>query len=162
MNIKDAQEIIETKEHPLEEFFDIDPGTTEVVSYEQKTELVKAEEYDDKDGEIEQNFQDIYDKALSAYDNMQEQIDDIDPRYVARIQEVANQLLNTAASVATSKLKLKEHKDKLALAKNKISPGNSGNKNQPIIIDTNELIRQLKAQSASTQEPIDVTPQEVK
>jgi len=157
MNIKTINEIVETTEHPLEEFFDIDPGTTEVVSYEQKTELVKAEEYDQKDDEIEQNFQDIYDKSISAYQNMQEQMDDIDPRYMARVQEVANQLLNTATAAAALKLKLKEHKDKLMIAKNKL--GGAAKTNQPIIIDTNALIEQLKAQSLNKSDPIDITPE---
>lgn len=152
MSKKTVTEIIEIVDHPLEDFFGIEPNTTEIVKYEQKTELVKAEEYDDKDNEVEENFQEIYDKALSGYENLQESIEDIDPRYAARSHEVANQLLTTALHAAEKKAKLKEHKDKIALIKNKTGPKTVNNN---IFTDTNTLIQQLK-KAANQSAPIEV------
>jgi hypothetical protein len=138
---KTVTEVVTTTEHALEGFFDIEPNSTEVVKYEQKTELVKSEEYDKKDDEIEEAFQEVYDKAISGYENLNDQIEDIDPKYVARTLEVANQLLGTALSAAQQKADLKKHKDKLSVAKNKNGPNTV---NQTLILDTSTLIQQLK------------------
>lgn len=145
MSQKIVQEVVETIEHPLEDFFGIEPNTTEVVRYEQKTELVKAEEYDDKDSEIEQDFQEIYDKAISGFENLQETVEDIDPKYIARTLEVSNQLLNTALAAAAHKANLKKHKDNVAVNKSKIGPKTV---NQTLIMDTNALIAQIKKAGA--------------
>lgn len=153
MTNKTVTEVIEIVDHPLEEFFGIEPGTTEVVKYEQKTELVKSEDYDAKDNELEENFQDIQDKAMGAYETLAESIEDIEPKYASRAYEVANQLLNTALAAADRKADLKKHKDKVVIAQSKSAGKVSNN---TIIIDTNALIEQIR--KAKIADAIDVTP----
>jgi len=138
MTEKTEKKIITT--HPLEDFFNMESGTTEIVKHERRTEISKPEEYDNKDSEIETDFQEIYDKAISGYENLTEQTEDIEPRYVARVAEVALQHLNTALSAAALKSKLKEHKDKLELKKT-IGDGGKGN---TIVVDRNELLKAIK------------------
>jgi len=154
MTNKKVTEVIELVDHPLEDFFGVEPGSTEVVKYEQKTELVKVEEYDAKDNEIEENFQEIQDKAMNAYENLAESIEDIEPKYASRAYEVCNQLLNTALAAADKKADLKKHKDKISVARNKTG---TKTQNNTIIIDTNSLIEQLK--SGKMPDAIDVTPE---
>jgi hypothetical protein len=153
---KTVTEVIETKEHPLEDFFGIESNTTEVTTYEQKTELVKDEEYDAKDAEIEGDFQEVYDKAISGYENLQEQMEDIEPKYVSRAHEVANQLLGTALQAAAKKADLKQHKDKLKVSKAKIANGPTGG--TTIVLDTSTLIQHLKRVKPIDVEATDVTP----
>jgi len=61
---KEVEVIIE---HPLEEIFDIESGTTVITRTEKTTELVKSDDYDEKDIEIEDQFQEVYDAALAAF-----------------------------------------------------------------------------------------------
>ena len=142
MSNKTITEVIENTSHPLEEFFGIEPNSTEVVKYEHNTELVDHEEYDEKDNEIESGLQEIADKALSGYENLQSTVEDIDPKYAARTLEVANQLLSTALNAIKEKAAIKGNKDKLKIAKQKVD--SSGNGNTTIIMDTNSMIERLK------------------
>jgi Lon protease-like protein len=112
--------------HPLEEIFDIEESTTVVPYKEVKTDLVPHEPYDPKDGEIEEQFQELYDMALEAFENQQEESDVIDPKYRARNAEVAVQYLKTALEAAREKRQLKEHKDKIVT---KQTTGNTVNNN---------------------------------
>lgn len=99
--------------HPLEEIFEIEEGTTVVPYKEVKTDLVPHEPYDNKDEEIEEQLQELYDMALEAFENQQEESDVIDPKYKARNAEVAVQYLKTALEAAREKRQMKEHKDKI-------------------------------------------------
>lgn len=100
----------------LEDMFDLMPGTTTkdiVVVDEQPT--LKPNEYDEKDGEIDEQFQEVYNKALAAFEFQMERADstDIDPKYVARMHEVAAGYLGTALAAAKEKASLKSGKDKI-------------------------------------------------
>ena len=71
-------EKIEKIAHPLEEYFNIESGSTEVVRYERKTELLKYEEFDEKDSELEQTYQEIYDAAMTGFDTLKDIMDTAD------------------------------------------------------------------------------------
>lgn len=145
MTIKTVTEVVETIDHPLEDFFGVASNSTEIVKYEQTTELVKHEEYDEKDDEIEKDLQEIFDKAMSGYENIQEAVEDIDPKYAARTHEVANQLLNTALAAVKEKAGLKQQKDKLTVVKNKNTPDNGKTvNNTTYIFDTNTLVKEMR------------------
>jgi hypothetical protein len=142
MSKKTISEIVELTDHPLEQFLGVEPNTTEVVHLEQKTEdLVEAADYDDKDNEIEGDLQEIADEAMSGFKNLQDTVEEIDPKYAARTLEVANQLLNTALNAIKEKADLKKHKDKLSVVARKSS---GEGKTNTVIIDTNSLIEQLR------------------
>lgn len=128
-------------EHPMEEIFGIESGTTMVPRTEKTTVLATSNEYDDKDVEIEDQFQEIYDSALSAFEDMSAEVEVIEGKYKARLMEVANQSLNTALAAAKEKSHTKQHKDKLSVTKGKVS-GNTTN-NTLIVADRNEILKAM-------------------
>lgn len=130
-------------EHPLEEVFDIEPGTT-MVEYEEHvpTVLVEDEKYDDKDVEIEEQFQQVYDKAMDAFDAQQEITEQVEGKYAARNAEVAAVFLNTALHAAKEKSSQKQHKDKLEISKQNV--GTPGTVNNNLIMDRNEAMKLLR------------------
>jgi len=132
--------------HPLEEIFDIEESTTIVPYKEVKTELVPHETFDDKDKELEEQLQDLYDKALEAFENQQDDGETIEAKYKARNAEVAVQYLKTALEAVHEKRVLKEHKDKIT-----IKEGGTTNNNL-IVADHNalmEMIEDMKKKGAS-------------
>ncbi len=128
-------------EHPLEEIFDIEPGTTSMPRTEVVTDLVEAEEYDDKDNEIEEQFQAVYDHAISAFEDLSAESEVVEGKYKARVGEVANQALSTALNAAKEKANLKKHKDKIEVSKGKL--GAKTINNNLIVADRNELLKEL-------------------
>ena len=54
--------------HPMEEVLEIEPGTTVATVVERNTDLVVAEEFDEKDQEIDAQFQEVYDAAMGAFE----------------------------------------------------------------------------------------------
>lgn len=143
MTIRKIEQIKELVDHPLEEFFNIEPASTEVVKYQRKTELTPYQEFDEKDTELEETYQEIYDAAMTGYDNLQEMIDTADTKFAARLGEVSVQHLNVALAAASKRANLKENKDKLvARAKTVGAKGNTTN-NIVLVEDRNELLRRL-------------------
>ncbi len=128
-------------EHPLEEIFDLEPGTTIMPRTEVVTDLVEAEEYDDKDNEIEEQFQSVYDHAISAFEDLSAESEVVEGKYKARVGEVANQALSTALNAAKEKANLKKHKDKIEVSKGKL--GTKTINNNLIVADRNELLKEL-------------------
>ncbi len=145
-------------EHPLEEVFDIEPGTT-LVEYEEHvpTVLVEDQKYDDKDSEIEEQIQEVYDKAMDAFDAQQEITEQVEGKYAARNAEVAAVFLNTALNAAKEKLTQKAHKDKLDVSKQ--NAGTPGTVNNNLIMDRNEAMKLLR-ESQQRNEPKDITDEE--
>lgn len=147
MTIRKIEQIKELVDHPLEEFFNIEPASTEVVKYQRKTELTPYQEFDEKDTELEETYQEIYDAAMTGYDNLQEMIDTADTKFAARLGEVSVQHLNVALAAASKRANLKENKDKLlARAKAAGAKGNTTN-NIVLVEDRNELLRRLMGNS---------------
>lgn len=143
MTIRKIEQIKELVDHPLEEFFNIEPASTEVVKYQRKTELTPYQEFDEKDTELEETYQEIYDAAMTGYDNLQEMIDTADTKFAARLGEVSVQHLNVALAAASKRANLKENKDKLLVrAKTAGAKGNTTN-NIVLVEDRNELLRRL-------------------
>jgi hypothetical protein len=99
----------------LESVFDVLPGTTVMEREVLQTEMVEdVPSYDEKDNEIDEQFQTVYDLAITAFaDQAGVMNNDSDPKYAARGMEVANQFLTTALMAAKEKANLKNHKDKL-------------------------------------------------
>lgn len=144
MTIRKIEQIKELASHPLEEFFNIEPSSTEVVKFQRKTELTPYKEFDDKDVEIEETYQEIYDAAMTGYDNLQEMIDTADTKFAARLGEVSVQHLNVALAAASKRAHLKENKDKLvAKAVSASSKGGNTTNNIVLIEDRNELLRRI-------------------
>lgn len=125
-------------EHPLEDVFDIEPGTTLITRHEQKTTLIPTTDYDEKDVEIESAFQEIYDKALDGYTVIQDECEDIEGRYKARMMEVGVQHLKMALDAANAKANLKSGKDKLS---GKKGGGGPATVNNNLVIGREDLLK---------------------
>jgi len=137
-----SKEIEVIVEHPMEEILDIEPGTTLVPRVERTTELVSSEHYDEKDQEIEEQVQEIYDAAMGAFETQMEEAELVEGKYKARNGEVAVQFLNAALNAAKEKANLKQHKDKMVIAQNKYQGPNTVNQNL-IVADRNEILKRI-------------------
>lgn len=130
-------------EHPLEELFGIEPGSTIDHAVEIVTPMIEfTEKYDEKDIEIEKQTQEIYDMALTAYSVQMEGIETIDPKYRARTMEVGVQFLTTALNAVKEKSNLKKNKDELAI-KEKNANKQTNITNNNLVIDRNDLLKML-------------------
>ena len=132
--------------HPLEAAFNIEEGTT-IIEYDEgtKTELVEHKEYDTKDVEIEEQFQEVYDKAMDAFEAQSDITEQVEGKYAARNAEVAAVYLNTALNAAKEKGGMKTHKDKLAVATRNVGKPETVNNN--LIMDRNDLLKMLNGES---------------
>ncbi len=138
-----TQITFEETDHPLEDILDIEPGTTIVPKVEHvPTILTPMEEYDAKDNEIESQFQEVYDAAMTAFETASDSVAQIEPKYRARNEEVAVQYLNTALSAARDKAHVKQHKDKVHNNKVKAS-GHKTVNNKHIVGNRNEILKTL-------------------
>lgn len=133
---------IETIEHPLEALFGIESGTTVVETQQLQSDNVNIDLYDEKDIEIEAQFQEVYDTAMTSFADQAGLLLTSDPKYSARNMEVANSYLNTALAAAKEKATLKLGKEK----NRKDSTPKTVNNN--LIMDRNELLRMLKDRSS--------------
>ena len=126
-------------EHIAEEIFDIEPGTTLVeVNESESKDLVPVKAYDEKDEELEEQFDEIRKTAYDAFEDQKSISDDVEPKYSARNAEVAAQYLRMALDAIHEKALMKQNKDK----NTKAAPKNVTNN---IITDRNELLRSLQA-----------------
>jgi hypothetical protein len=129
--------------HPLEQVFEIEEGTTLMPTIVRTTEIVAAETYDDKDHEIEGQYQEVYDAAMGAFESQFQETELIEGKYKARSGEVAVQFLNTALQAAQSKGTLKQHKDKVTLDLNsKVGPKTVNN--NLIVGSQSEILERLE------------------
>ena len=144
-------------ESPFEKVLNIEPGNT-LAEYEERlpAELVDHQEYDEKDKEIEEQFQDVYEKAMDAFDAQSDIVDTVEGKYAARNAEVASQFLNTALNAAKEKSTLKQHKDKVEIAKQRAGAAKTVNNN--LIVDRNDLLKMLQQNEEMDTEIKDITP----
>lgn len=125
--------------HPLEEVFGIEEGTTNVPAKQMINEVVKPSEYDEKDIELDEQFQEVYKTAFEAYQTQAQEAELVEPKYKARNAEVAVQYLNTALQAAREKANLKQHNDKI-----KLKEKNPSTVNNNLIVGRNELLKHLQ------------------
>lgn len=138
-------------DHPLEDFLGIESNSTAISRVEQNTELVKAVEYDEKDEEIEQTYQTIFDKAMTGYENLQDELDSAEGKYIPRIAEVGAVYLQLALNSADAKAKLKQHKDKLV---KKISSPKTVN--NTVIMNREDLLQSIKNTNTISAEFVEI------
>jgi len=136
--------------HALERFLNIDPTPIQKIEMEDKP-LVAHEEYDEKDEELEREIQEVYRKAMSGYMTLEEILHGVEPKYRARMAEVALGYLNTGLNALNSKTKHKEHKDKLSVKQKQSTKGAT---NIVFTGDRNEAIRMAR-KAMEQAEPID-------
>jgi len=139
----EIKEVEEFKPHPLEEAFGIESGTTLTTHTERTTELIESPTYDDKDVEIEDQFQEVYDAAMAAFGDQIAEAEVVEGRYKARNMEVGVQLLNAALSAAKEKSVQKQNKDKNNIDLKKVQ-GKSGLTQNNVFVGSHaELMKQV-------------------
>lgn len=143
-----STKVVKQTGHPLEDIFGLPSGTTEVSVIQRNTQMVEHVDFDDKDTEIEEQFQEVYDVAMSTFENQVEMLEraETDPKYVARQMEVAAQFLNTALAAAKEKANLKTTKDKL-LAAQRTGQGGSipgVGSGEPVVMSHSALLKMLR------------------
>ncbi len=150
------KEIEIAMQHPLEDVFDIEEGTTMVPKTIVQTDIVPYEHFDAKDDELDEQFQNVHDAAMTAFEQQQEESEVIDPKYKARTAEVAVQYLNTALNATSAKAQLKQMKEKLEVSKAKVGAKMTETGMQ---VDRNEILRMFaEKEKEKAGETIDVEP----
>lgn len=145
MKIKQKQITVPVN-HPMEDYLNLPEGSTVDTHTERETELSKAVEYDEKDNELEETYQEVYDKAITGYDNLTDEMEVSEPKFLARLGEVSVSYLKTALDAASMKARLKEHKDKMS---NKSSSPKNVTTNQTIIVSREQLLATLSTKTAN-------------
>lgn len=140
-------------EHPLEELFELESGTTELTVTTRSTEVAPCDQFDNKDTEIEKQYQEVYDVAMNTFENAMDLLErsETDPKYIARQMEVAAQFLNTALSAAKEKAHLKQGKDRI-LATMRTGGGAKGgagaHSDGPVVMDHATLLKLIRGEKA--------------
>lgn len=152
------KQVTTTVSHPMEDFLNLPANTTIDTHTERETELIKVHEYDEKDNELEETYQYVYDKAITGYENLADEMASAEVKYMPRLGEVSVSFLKTALDAASLKARLKEHKDKLNVRKN--SAKNVTN-NNTVIVSREQLLETLRQSSAPVEKPIDVEHKQI-
>lgn len=127
--------------YPLEDTFEVEPyvDKSDVIEYEEPKDVISIKSYDDKDESLDQEFDNVYTKALSSFNSLAEELEFVEGKYKARVGEVSNQFLTTALNAAKEKANLKAHKDKLV-----VKEQNSTTNNNLFVGNHEELLKLLK------------------
>lgn len=120
---------------------------------ERHTVITVSPDYDDKDKELEESDQEIYDKAITAFEDIRDSLSNVEPKYRARLLEVAVQYLNTAISATHAKRQHKVHKDKL---KSKIPAAIDMTPGTVVLKDRNAVLKEYM-QNPTEAEIVDET-----
>lgn len=140
-----ATTIVEEKiiEHPLEATFDIEPCTTLVEREVVVPDVVQPfEGYDEKDDDIENKIEEIYDVAMSQVTDVFDQVESVEGKYKAKLAESAASMLNIALGAVREKSQLKQHKDRMRMTKASATTPHTLNQNL-IVADRNEILKTL-------------------
>jgi hypothetical protein len=124
--------------HPFEDLFDIEPGTTVVESKPPVIgSLVDYDMYDEKDREIEGQYEMVFNSAFDSYQTTMLNIErGSDPGNSHKNLEAANQFLSTALNAAKEKADLKFKKDK--------GKGSTNITNNNLIMDRDSLLAMIQ------------------
>lgn len=139
---KIVTEVIKQPNH-LEELFGVPSGSTEVTVTKKVTETEVIEFYDEKDEEIDKQFDMVKDMAQYTFETIQDSIRDVDPKFSARLHEVSGGYLSIMLDSIKNKAKLKIEKDKLVAKKTAPSKVHQTT-NNTIISNTSDIIESLK------------------
>ena len=138
MATRRIDKIVKIGNHPLEDVFNIESGTTEIVEVKSKTELSKYDLYDEKDNELENDFQNVVDAAMDVANLLKEKMEtNEETKYTARLAEVYGQQLSIALNAIEKRSKMKIQKDTLH---NKKPDKITNIDNRTIVMDRNAML----------------------
>lgn len=132
--------------HPLEDVFGIPPNTTivdqQIVEHQPSPVTVV---YDDKDVEIDEKLDKIYNTAMDNAEALADEIEVVEGKYKARMGEISATMLTVALGAVREKAQFKTNKDRLKPNTNNPRAvgdnNNISNTNNIIVADRNELLR---------------------
>lgn len=142
--MRNLEKIKQLSSHPLEDILNIEENTTEVIRFERKTELVEYQPFDEKDNEIEAQYQEVADLAISAFKRLDEVMENAEPKFMARLSEVKMQSLTTALGAIEKRQRLKENKDRAIAKAEAINAKGNVTNNALIVLDRNEALKLLQ------------------
>lgn len=129
--------------HPLAAVFDIEDVRESNAVVEVTTTSLPAEQYDEKDIDIDGELTHIKNLALTTFEEQKALSSQLEPKFKADVLASANTLLATALQAVKEKADLKKSKDKILAKGQSLKIGNSEVTNV-IVADRNELLRQRK------------------
>ena len=137
---------LKTFTNPLDELFEVDGGDRELAQYDEITEdqlpavPEQAQPKDEEDVEVDRKIDEVYDHALTTFQNQMAYTEIVEPRYAARNAEVAATYLNIALNAAATRARVKGDRKRM----NQFIPG-MGNKvtNNTIVATREEILRMI-------------------
>jgi hypothetical protein len=146
---------LKTFTNPLDELFDVDGANREVTQYDEINEdqlpAVPAQAEQPKDAEdveVDRKIDEVYEHALTTFQNQMAYTEIVEPRYAARNAEVAATYLNIALNAAATRARVKGDR-KRAL---QFIPGMGGKVTNNTIVATREEILRMITVDAETKE----------
>ncbi len=139
------------KKHPLEDIFNIEPGSTyDIARIDDDNEMIAVPEQavaptyqdDAEDRDINEKIETIFEAAMDAYENQTALTEIVEPRYAARNAEVAAQYLNTALNATALKARTKNDKRRSS----QFVPFNNTNisGSNVVVASRNEILEMLR------------------
>lgn len=139
------------KKHPLEDIFNIEPGSTyDIARIDDDNEMIAVPEQavaptyqdDAEDKDINEKIETIFEAAMDAYENQTALTEIVEPRYAARNAEVAAQYLNTALNATALKARTKNDKRRSS----QFVPFNNTNisGSNVVVASRNEILEMLR------------------
>lgn len=139
------------KKHPLEDIFNIEPGSTyDIARIDDDNEMIAVPEQavaptyqdDAEDKDINEKIESIFEAAMDAYENQTALTEIVEPRYAARNAEVAAQYLNTALNATALKARTKNDKRRSS----QFVPFNNTNisGSNVVVASRNEILEMLR------------------
>jgi hypothetical protein len=162
-----------TISHPIEDFLDIEPGSTMQAIHEAPeqtsalidptsgevverptTELAKIDferEERIEDLQVDAQLGEVHTAAMQAFYQQSALAQQVDPKFSARNSEVAAQFLNIALSTVSARVDAKHKRIKARLEKQKLTDGAPNSvQNNIIVADRNSLMQTLFAEQLKT------------
>lgn len=136
-------------QNPLDNLFDIDSSDREMVEYDQTDEATAlstlppangaAPEKDEEDKEVDRKIDEVYDHAVTTFQNQMAYTEIIEPRYAARNAEVAATYLNIALQAAATRARVKGDRKRVGV----FIPGGNRTTNNTIVATREEIMRMI-------------------
>lgn len=173
-----------TQAHPIEDFLDIEPGSTQQAFQDSATpqtnalidptsgevierktnevteeQLVREERIEDL--QVDAQLGEIHTAAMQAFYQQAALAQQVDPKFSARNAEVAAQFLTAALNTVNSRVDAKFKRQKIRLDKQKLTDGVPNSvQNNLIVTDRNSLMKSLFADMQGVAEMVKAPPNE--
>lgn len=99
--------------------------------------IIPKSKPDEPDTDIADDIEELYDRAISAFDDNMDQIEAMEPKYVSRAMEVNRQYLDTALAAIALKQRTKEHASKMNIELQKLKNNTKGG---ATVIEGDEIV----------------------